>query len=111
MGKKHISNGRCEVLQTDGDPRSAGVLRLPDGFFVVFVSTYVLDLLSEEDIAIVLAEAWRLLRPGGRLALSGITYGAGLRNRFVVCVWELIHLIRPQIVGGCRHQHLLPYIE
>lgn len=106
-----IANGRCEVLLTDGDPRAPEVCNQASESFDVFVSTYVLDLLSEDDATLVLAEAWRLLRPGGRLCLSGITFGQGLLSRVVAGLWELVHWVQPATVGGCRHQYLLPYLE
>ena len=41
-----------------GDPLVAGD-GLADGSYDAFLSTYVLDLLSEEDVAAVLQLAWR----------------------------------------------------
>ena len=43
---------------------------LPDRSFDRFISTYVLDLLSEENIDSLLSEAYRILRTGGLLAWS-----------------------------------------
>ena len=42
---------------------------LPDRSFDRFISTYVLDLLSEENIDSLLSEAYRVLRTGGLLGL------------------------------------------
>ena len=96
--QRYIDSGRCEVIETNGDPSCPALRQLPSGSFDIYLSTYVLDLLSEDDISAVLTEAWRLLRPGGRLAISGITYGDGFRNRCAVMLWELIHRVTPQVV-------------
>jgi ubiquinone/menaquinone biosynthesis C-methylase UbiE len=53
-------NRRVEMRQTDGSPR----IDAPDGSFDRFISSYVLDLLSPDDIASVLGEAHRVLAPG-----------------------------------------------
>jgi len=89
---------RAQVQQTDGSPK----LPLPDGCCDRFVSTYVLDLLSAEDIDAVLREARRLLRPDGLLCLAGLTHGASLPARLVEGLWTLAHSLRPTWVGGCR---------
>jgi ubiquinone/menaquinone biosynthesis C-methylase UbiE len=49
------------VELSDGSPR----LPAGDGEYDRFVSTYVLDLLSAADTVDLLAEAHRVLRPGG----------------------------------------------
>jgi ubiquinone/menaquinone biosynthesis C-methylase UbiE len=57
----HRFGNRVEIVLTDGSLISAVVPASVD----VFVATYVLDLLPDEDIRGVLAEATRVLRPGG----------------------------------------------
>jgi ubiquinone/menaquinone biosynthesis C-methylase UbiE len=89
---------RADVRQTDGSPR----INAPDGTFDRFLSTYVLDLLSHEDIDAVLREAHRVLRPGGLLGLVGLTRGARGIPKLVSAIWERIHRLRPPLVGGCR---------
>lgn len=89
---------RAEIRQTDGSPR----ITAPAGSFDRFLSTYVLDLLSPEDVDAVLAEAHRLLRPGGLLGLVGLTPGGSGLPRLVTYVWKGIHSLSPQFVGGCR---------
>jgi len=108
---KEVEAGRFEVFLTDGDPRASEILRQAPATFDTFVSTYVLDLLSEEDAQAVLTEAWRLLKPGGRVCLSGITLGQGCGSRVMGGLWEFVHWMSPSTVGGCRHQELLPYLE
>lgn len=66
------------------------------------VATYVLDLLSEDDLSALLSEAHRLLRPSGRLCLTGLTWGAAPMTRLVSAVWSGLHALWPAWVGGCR---------
>jgi ubiquinone/menaquinone biosynthesis C-methylase UbiE len=94
---------RTEVALTDGEPPVGEEA----GSYDRFVSSYVLDLLSEEDIAAVLREAHRILEPGGLLALSGLSTGSGPMSRVVAGVWSRIHALRPSLVGGCRPLELL----
>jgi SAM-dependent methyltransferase len=89
---------RVEVQQTDGSfPFDA-----PYGLYDRFVSTYVADLLSAADIAKVLSEAHRLLRPEGLLCLVSLTPGQTWFSRWVTGLWTGIHRLAPSLVGGCR---------
>lgn len=90
--------GRAEVQLTDGSPS----LLVGDDTADRFVSTYVLDLLSEEEIRAVLREARRVLIPGGRLCLASLTFGQTLPSRLVGRLWSAIHSLSPKLVGGCR---------
>jgi ubiquinone/menaquinone biosynthesis C-methylase UbiE len=98
---------RAEVLLTEGSPR----LDVAEGTFDRFVSTYVLDLLSEEDIGTVIEEAHRTLSHGGRLCLAGLTCGKTPLGRFVTWCWKKIHSLKPSILGGCRPVRLLDYLS
>lgn len=89
---------RARVVQTDGAP----ALPAAAGACDRFVSTYVLDLLADDDIAAVLAEARRLLAPGGRLCLVSLTFGRTVASRLLCSAWSGLHALRPQLVGGCR---------
>jgi SAM-dependent methyltransferase len=95
-------SGRAEVVLTDGSPR----LDFEETAFDRFVSNYVLDLLTFEEIEAVLQEAWRLLEPGGLLALTSLTHGFTPASRAVTTLWKALHAIRPMLVGGCRPIHL-----
>jgi len=75
-----------------------------------FVSNYVFDLLSEQDIRAVLLEAHRMLRSGGLLCLTGLSTGVGPLSRAVAGVWSRIQALRPGLVGGCRPLDLLPFL-
>src|SRR5260370_6021801 len=89
---------RVAVEQTDGSLRFGAASRSSDRF----VSTYVADLLSASDIAEVLSEAHRLLRPEGLLCLVSLTPGPTWFSRLVTGLWIGIHRLTPALVGGCR---------
>ena len=91
-------SSRAQVRLTDGGPP----VDEPTGEYDRFVSTYVFDLLSGEDIISVLREAHRILQPGGLLCLWSLSTGSGVASRAVARLWSAIHRRRPAIVGGCR---------
>ncbi len=97
---------RAEVMVSDGSTK----LPVPDSGFDRFVSSYVFDLLSEEDIRGVFAEADRVLSRNGRLCLVSLTYGERLLPGLVSAVWKQVHRLRPQLVGGCRPVRLASYL-
>lgn len=89
---------RAVVRQTEG----AFSFDLPSASQERVVATYVLDLLTPSDIQDCLAEARRLLTPGGRLCLAGLTWGDRPLGRLVSRGWAAVHRLRPDWVGGCR---------
>jgi SAM-dependent methyltransferase len=97
---------RASVVLTDGRPR----IPLPQKSCDRFVSTYVLDLLSSQDILRTLDQAWQVLRPDGLLCLAGLTYGTTLLSRWVAATWLAIHSLRPTLVGGCRPISFADYL-
>jgi ubiquinone/menaquinone biosynthesis C-methylase UbiE len=98
---------RAGVEQSDGSPR----IQAPDQSFDRFVSTYVLDLLSTEDIAGVVQEAHRLLSPDGLLCLVSATHGRTAVERLVMGVAGRLHAFSPTLVGGCRAVDLRSFLE
>ena len=92
---------------TDGDPR----LNVADMSFDRFVSTYTLDLLSEDDIRAVVSTAHRLLRAGGLVALVSLTHGSSRFARLIESAWVAVHSRRPAAVGGCRPLSLLDFVR
>lgn len=94
---------RAQVYLSDGSPH----LDFGTATFDRFVSNYVLDLLTFEDIRTVLQEAWRVLSDGGLLGLTGLTHGFTTVSRVVERIWMALHVIRPTLVGGCRPIDLL----
>jgi ubiquinone/menaquinone biosynthesis C-methylase UbiE len=97
---------RARVEQTDGAPS----IPRPNESCDRFLSTYVLDLLPEEDIRAALAEAGRLLVPGGLLCLAGLTFGETALSRAVCGLWSRVQAWRPALVGGCRPLRLLEFL-
>ena len=89
---------RAIVTRTDGRPR----IPLPASSCDRFVSNYVLDLLSGQDILRTLDQAWRVLRPDGLLCLTSLTYGTTLSSKLAIAAWLAVHALRPSLVGGCR---------
>lgn len=76
-----------------------------------FVASYVLDLLSEDEIEAVLEEAWRMLCPGGLLCLASICPGQGPVSRSFMGLWSFVHRRSPRVVGGCRPIDLRSYLD
>lgn len=97
---------RAEVALTDGSPPVAEPAVSCDRF----VSNYVLDLLSEDDIAAVVCEAHRILEPGGLLCVSSLSTGTGPFSRLMSRTWSRVHALRPALVGGCRPLDLLSWL-
>ena len=99
---------RAQVFQAD----ISGFASVPDHSIDRVISTYVLDLMSEADIAEFLREANRILRTGCKVCLVSLTRGVTLPSRIVVSIWSLIFRLRASLVGGCRpiilQRHLNP---
>jgi ubiquinone/menaquinone biosynthesis C-methylase UbiE len=98
---------RATVALSDGGPPIAE----PSAGYDRWVSTFVLDLLSEADIDAILAEAHRMLVPGGLLCLAGLSTGRAWHTRMIANVWAAIHAAAPELVGGCRPVDLLPRLS
>ena len=125
-----------ELLES-GNPDDVVVRQNNDHryYYDRFVSTYCLDLLSEEDMYKVLDLAETCLDPHhGRLLLAGITWGypatffpsrragresdddnyrpsSNIQTICMTAIWEMLYTINRKIVGGCRPQYLRPYLE
>ncbi|MBI3961633.1 MAG: methyltransferase domain-containing protein [Deinococcus sp.] len=78
-----------------------------DGVFC----TYVLDLLPQQEIVQALGEFQRILRPGGRVVLAGLTPGQCPFTRLTAWLWTFIYCRVPLAVGGCRPLSLAPYLR
>lgn len=94
---------RASVRLTEGGPLADEPPESCDRF----VSNFVLDLLSLQDIDGVVRDAHRMLRPGGLVGLSSLTFGFTRVSRVVSWAWRKLHALRPTLVGGCRPLELL----
>ena len=83
---------------------------LPPESFDRFVSTFVFDLLSEEDIRAVLTLANRVLRSSGLLCLASLSTGSTRVSRISARLWSGVHRLRPSLVLGCRPIELTPFL-
>jgi ubiquinone/menaquinone biosynthesis C-methylase UbiE len=94
-----LSDGSCTLVEAD-----VSVDRV--------MCTYVLDLLSREQIHLFLGEAFRVLVADGLLCLASLNGGQGTLAGLVSSTWRLAYALSPWIVGGCRPidltEHLSP---
>jgi len=98
---------RARVIHTDGSP----ALPVTDGDADRVVSTYVLDLMDKNDILTLLADAHRVLIPGGLLCLTGLTFGSTPLSRLTVALWRRIYRNNPVRVGGCRPLDMAQWLD
>lgn len=98
---------RAEVVLSEGGPPVSE----PDAGCDRWVSTFVLDLLSESEIDAVLSEAHRMLVPGGLLCLAGLSTGSTWYAKAAARAWSAVHRLKPDLVGGCRPLDLLPRLS
>jgi SAM-dependent methyltransferase len=98
---------RVTLLPSSGEVR----FPVPDESVDRVVSSYVVDLLPEEGIGRFFDEASRVLVPGGRLCLAGLTEGNTLLSRIVSTLWMGAFTLRPSLVGGCRPVRLERWID
>jgi len=98
---------RAAVREIDGsDPFSECAARVDR-----ILSTYVLDLLPEDEIASFIAKAAQHLNRGGKLAIVSLTFGDALLSRIVSGGWRALFRIAPSVVGGCRPLHLTRFLS
>jgi len=98
---------RVTLVKSSGET----TLPLPDNSVDRFVSNYVLDILSAQEIESVLREAKRILKPNGLLCLTGLTHGEGLFSKTWTAFWNLRFDLNPKWVGGCRPVALLDFLD
>ncbi len=90
---------RAKVLQVPGGHEA---LPVADASVDRVLTTYVMDLMTDEDRAWTLQECHRVLRKGGLLCHTGIAPGEGPLTSAVSTVWRGLHKVSPWLVGGCR---------
>lgn len=90
--------GRARIVEAD-----ALTLPFADGTFDVVTSSYMLDLLPMEAIAVALCEFRRVLAPSGRVVLVNLTKVPGSAVNW----YERLYRVLPRtaqayVLGGCR---------
>ncbi|WP_038250506.1 class I SAM-dependent methyltransferase [Ghiorsea bivora] len=98
---------RAKCYKNEGKP----IINITDQSADRFISTYVLDLLTEEDIIVLLNEAYRILLPGGYLCLASLTHGTSFVSHIVEFIWSSLYKLKPSIVGGCRPIKISEYLQ
>ena len=78
---------RADVVQTAGTARIKAV-----------DSTFVFDLLSDDDTRVVVSEARLLLKPDGLLGLVSLTSGPMPLSWLVTTAWRGLHRMSPLCV-------------
>ncbi|MFN3491743.1 MAG: class I SAM-dependent methyltransferase, partial [Anaerolineales bacterium] len=109
LTKKRLQkfNERVTIYKSSGE----FVLPLQNEYANRFVSNYVLDILSFDEIELVIDEAKRVLKKDGLLCLTGLTYGKSPFSKLWTAFWQLRFYINPKWVGGCRPVALLNFLS
>lgn len=89
---------RARIVSVDG--RSAWPIE--DHSCDRVVATYVLDLLSPEAIAMFFAEAARVLRTDGVVAMTSLAPADRGAARLLSAAWMRLFSVDPRLTGGCR---------
>lgn len=82
-------------------------LSYENNYFDVIINTYMLDLLPKEDFEVILNELYRVLKPGGRIIISSMSFGEKWYNK----IWYYISKFLPKLMVGCRPICLKKYIK
>jgi len=98
---------RSKIMLTDGEMSFA----IPDHSVDRVISTYVFDLLSQQQIIRALSEAHRVLTGEGKLCLVSLAHGNTIVSRSISSLWSLVFRLSATLVGGCRPIHLQPFIN
>lgn len=98
---------RARVLLHDGSIP----LPLPTASADRVVAAFVMDLLPAPYSRELLADAHRILTPGGLLCLTSLTLGATPAGRAFAAAWSRLARRAPALVGGCRPVVLAPLLE
>lgn len=92
------------------DTRLADAARLPypDASIDVLYNAYMFDLVSADDMPVILAEFARVLKPGGRIVLVNMSKN---RDGQTLYEWLYDHGLLGFASGGCRPVQMAPFLE
>jgi ubiquinone/menaquinone biosynthesis C-methylase UbiE len=85
---------------------SAYKLPFDSNSFDLLVNNFMLDLLPEKDFLLILSEYYRVLKPGGRVVLSTMSFG----TRWYHKMWFWISKHFPTLMTGCRPISIRSYL-
>ena len=86
---------------------TAKALDLEDSCIDLLINNYMFDLISFQEMAAVLNEFHRVLKPGGKLVLVNMTLGRTFGSR----VYDRFYSRFPRLLGGCRGVQLTEILE
>ncbi len=101
--------GITNVILQEADARK---LPFADASFDVLYNSYMLDLIHLADMPVVLAEFYRVLKPGGRLILVNLSKPDPSRITWFERLYRwLPESIVPWVVGACRPVVMAPHVS
>jgi len=74
--------------------------------FDLLINNFMIDLLPEPDFPKILSEFHRVLKPGGRIVLSTMTFGRRWYSRF----WDWLAKNFPSLLTNCRPVAMSPFL-
>lgn len=103
LGARTGSSAGVEAaLKRAQEAERAGEKNAAPATFDLFISAYVLDILSNAEIKFLLKAVHRRLPVGGQFAAASLGTGTGLPSRIVARLWKAAWNVNPKWVGGCR---------
>lgn len=76
-----------------------------------FVSNFVFDILSDEEIKTLLDEAHRILKNDGLVLISSLARGCSVKSKLRTSLWKFTFFLNPAWMGGCRPLDLSTYVD
>jgi ubiquinone/menaquinone biosynthesis C-methylase UbiE len=86
---------------------SAFEIPYPAEDFDLITNGFMFDLMPFESMPAILAEFWRVLKPGGRVVLTNMTIG----ERPGASIFQTLYRLSPALMGGCRGVRMVGPLE